>query len=301
MVRIFLLLIVLSSFASGLKAQKWKQYRHELNFAAGYTWFLGDLGGRDAIGTNSIVDLDIKSTRFVVTGAYRFKILEEFAVRTNLSWGMLYGHDKYTKEPFRQNRNLHFRSFITELNVVLEYFPFKDYFLSRSSFRGLNGKKKSKFAPYIFVGFGGIYFNPKAQINGSGKWHALQPLGTEGQGQEGMPAKYSRFTYNIPYGIGGRYNFDPQFSVGIEGGLRKSFSDYIDDVSTVYYDPALLGDPIAAELSDPSLSVEEGGFGSFATAPGQQRGEEANKDNYLFVQLTFTYRFFTRGYHRPKF
>ncbi len=42
----------------------------------------------------------------------------------------------------------------------------------------------------------------------------------------------------------------PFFNLAIEGGFRKTFTDYIDDVSTVHVDPAAFTDPIAAALSD---------------------------------------------------
>ena len=51
---ILLLIPVLSS------AQKWKRNRVEYSFGIGATNFLGDLGGRDQVGTNELWILNIE-------------------------------------------------------------------------------------------------------------------------------------------------------------------------------------------------------------------------------------------------
>ena len=67
---------------------------------------------------------------------------------------------------------------------------------------------------------------------------------------------------------------------------RFTFTDYIDDVSTVYYDPSVLAtevSPQAAYYSNPEL----GNLWSRVTAPGQQRGDPTDRDGYMFLMASF--------------
>jgi len=147
------------------------------------------------------------------------------------------------------------------------------------------------------LGISGFWFNPQGQLNG--KWYNLQPLGTEGQGIIPTRKKYSRIQPAIPYGIGFKYGLDRKWSVGLEFGVRKTFTDYIDDVSTTYFDKELIreqyGD-IAAQLSDPS-SGEHPQW----TASGQQRGDAKDKDAYMYMTINVVYKLKQNRRGLPKF
>ena len=65
--------------------------------------------------------------------------------------------------------------------------------------------------------------------------------------------------------------------------MHKTFTDYLDDVSTTYY---LNGRSIkptdhAGIMSDPTLNHD----------PGMQRGNSKNNDWYAFFGLSITYKF----------
>ena len=64
------------------------------------------------------------------------------------------------------------------------------------------------------------------------EWLDLQPLGTEGQYSSQYPEKdpYQLIQFAIPVGIGFKVSLSEKFSMAIEYGLRKTFTDYIDDV-----------------------------------------------------------------------
>ncbi len=83
---------------------------------------------------------------------------------------------------------------------------------------------------YFFAGVGGFYFDPRAQFNNT--WVQLQPLGTEGQGLPGGAEEYKNIQLCIPMGVGLRRAFTKQWSGGLELQYTKTFTDYIDDVST---------------------------------------------------------------------
>jgi len=84
--------------------------------------------------------------------------------------------------------------------------------------------------------------------------------------------------------LGVRLRTGPNTNLAIEGGYRKTFTDYLDDVSTVNPGPAAFTDPIAAALSDrrPELGVP-------ALAPGTQRGDPSKKDGYFLLNVKIEY------------
>ncbi len=280
------------------RSTRWKRTRYEIVYGVGGTNFLGELGGADQIGTDYVKDLEIMMTRPVGQLGIRYKILENLALKGAFSVGMLKGDDKTTTEIHRNNRNLHFRSMIYELDAQLEYSIIREKEGHRYRLRKVRGLKGYLTNTYFFVGLGGFYFNPKAQAS-DGKWYALQPLGTEGQGIVETRQPYSRFQMAIPYGIGFKYGLNRKWTIGLEYGMRKTFTDYMDDVSSTYYDNDLFEDPIAAELADPSLSRQEGNYRW--TGPNQQRGDSKDKDAYMFLFISATYKLKTGRNGMPKF
>ncbi len=196
---------------------------------------------------------------------------------------MLKGDDALTDELIRESRNLHFKSIIIEYQqrieaIVLANEKFGNrYSLARHSKRMRNHNEQL----YLFAGIGVAYYNPKAMYNGT--WTKLRPLRTEGQGLDGGPAEYLPVTATIPMGIGFRWGLNRMWRMGIEATYVKTFSDYIDDVSGVYYDPSILASEVGAEaayLSNPSQE----NMNWFA--PGQQRGDK-QKDAYFYLNITF--------------
>ena len=304
---ILLLIILLPMFS---KAQRWKRMRYEIVAAAGTTNFLGELGGANQIGTNYYRDLELATTRYVINLGMRYKLSQSTAVKVGFSYGRLRGDDKYTQEPYRNNRNLMFKSPLVEVAAQYEFSWMKETIGSRYKVRRVRGRgrKGSDIYVYGFFGIAGYYFNPKAQYNG--KWTALAPLNTEGQTLVATRKDYSRFQFAIPLGIGIKYSLNKTSSIGLEYGIRKVFTDYIDDVSTVYYDKTELaqnfGDA-SAVMSDRALTGTgtnggaPGPFGGCQTCSGQQRGDPRDLDHYMFFLITYNYKLKTTRKGLPKF
>ena len=110
-------------------------------------------------------------------------------------------------------------------------------------------------------------------------------------------------------GIGVKDAISKEFAIGIEVGIRKTFTDYIDDVSGVYYDNAALraarGD-MAADLADPSLLNYPESLGgtsvtAYQTNPGEVRGHSKHKDAYMFINITASYKIPAKRRTRSKF
>ena len=302
--RILLLLVLICGLGtSPLSAQYfrnsnyWKTHRQEISVGMGISNFLGELGGRNQIGSPFIWDLELSQTKPAVSIGHRYYTFEKQAIRTTLTYGILAGNDNLTSEVFRQNRNLNFKSDIFELSLVYEIHFFTEQLGHVYDLRGVKGEKASRVGLYIFGGVGGFYFQPKSLLNGT--YVDLQPLGTEGQGLPGGPEEYKTMQVCIPMGVGLRKALSKQWSAGLELQYTKTFTDYIDDVSGIYYDNQTLADErgdLAAYLADPGLDKIPG-----QTNTGAQRGDDTDLDAYLFLKAQFHYKLYkykTQGGHK---
>jgi hypothetical protein len=292
---ILLIILIASEYSYGQRRRK-KRVTHieEISISTVLTNFLGELGGANDIGTNGIKDFNFRAIRPGINIAYLYGLSNAFYIKTNLTYAFLSGDDKYTEEPCRNNRNLHFRSPIVELSSQLEYSIIRQKQGHRYNLRkrGVFGLKNVKTTSYIFAGFGMFYFNPKAKDlseGGDGKWHSLRPLCTEGQGLVETREKYSPLQICIPLGIGVKFALDKRWSVGLEYGVRKTFTDYIDDVSITYFDKNELlkqkGD-LSVYFANPAKNT----LSPNVTAPGQQRGDPRDKDSYMFGIISIYYK-----------
>jgi Domain of unknown function (DUF6089) len=205
-----------------------------------------------------------------------YNISNHFIARTGLLVGKITGNDKTnTTAKGVEFRNLNFSSLITELQLGFEYNLFD---LSERS-----------LSPYIFGSIAVFNFNPYTKDSG-GRKTFLQPLGTEGQGLPQYPnrQKYKTTQFSIPFGGGVKLAVSDKLQIGVEVGLRKTFTDYLDDVSTAYADEAALlagRGPKAVELA---YRGDEVGGPSYP-ADGSQRGGEKFKDWYYFTGIKISY------------
>lgn len=312
-INLTLLLIVLATTA---EAQRWKRYRHEAWGGLGATNFLGELGGGATEAKDFILDFDGKATRWVVMGGYRYKLNEVVSLRGNLGYARLYGSDEFSGDHIRRSRNLKFRSPLVEMTGLAELYFIREKASKRYRVRGIRGALGSGMSAYVCAGIGGMFFNPRGEYNG--KWYSLQPLRTEGQGLPGGPKKkYSRINANIPFGIGLKYTINRNMSLSFEYCFRYTFTDYMDDVSTSYYDPNAIRDAAGGQkgeaayyFSNPAIEVDApdgtkwttGGQDPWATEPlPQVRGDKTTNDTYMFAIIGLNYKFTSRKANRPKF
>lgn len=187
-------------------------------------------------------------------------------LRSEFSWVTLSGRDAESNDGGKNVRNLSFTSNNFEFNVtgIVNLMEHRGRFYQRPNYN-----------LYGFLGVGGMYFNPKAEL--IGRKHALQPLMTEG-------VSYSRLTFVLPFGVGAKTKLTPFINLALEAGWRKTFTDYIDDVSTVHIDNASIADPIARQLADrrPEIDLP-------VKAAGSKRGDPSNKDGYMLLALKVEY------------
>jgi len=267
----------------------WSLNKKELQIGFGATQFNGDLGGSYTVGKDySVKDIDWPSTGYAGWLGYRQRFHPYFATTTSLCVFNLKGDDKYSQEPIRNSRDLHFRSLNIEVQQRLEFiFYSTERFGSRFNLPGTKHRTNRNEQYYVFGGLGVCYFNPQAQFK-DGTWMNLRPMKTEGQAKA-----YSPLTLTVPFGFGFRVGVGRTWRVGAEIAYVKTFSDYMDDVSTVYADPASFSTGAAAYFSNPAI-------GNPGFAPGYQRGDSKHKDAYYHLNLIVTRNLTFKDYGRQR-
>lgn len=293
----FLVLLILSEFSYSqnkfrFSSRSFRNERHRIFLSVGATNFLGDLGGANQIGSPpfNLRDFDVQAIKPAFQLGYEYRMSRIFSSRTAFTYAWLSGNDAYTTEPFRQNRNLNFRTPVYELSSVIQIVwevqrKGHQYYL-----RGVKGWRNYRYASYIYAGLALNYFNSKGKYGD--QWYSLRPLCTEGQGMVASRKKYSPVQFTLPVGIGMKVRVSRFIEIGIEYNLRIGFSDYIDDVSTTYFDENALYQAkgqIAVDLANPALDSNPGDPLYNATRPGQQRGDPKDKDSYMAVMVSLYY------------
>ena len=260
MKRLNLLTVVLLLITFFAEAQSFYALRRERDLIAtvglNTSTYYGDL--KD--------DKDILDVKPSLSLGLMYYLYPRIAARAEFSWVTLSGKDQDSNDEGKIQRNLSFTSGNYEFNVagVVDLLP-----------RGRRFYQRPTFNVYGFGGVGALYFNPKAVKDGTK--YPLQPLKTEG-------VDYNRVTMVLPFGLGMRFKPSPFFNIAIEAGWRKTFTDYIDDVSTKYLDNASFTDPVAQQLADRRPEI-----GLPLLEAGRKRGEPSNDDAYMLVSARVEY------------
>ncbi len=239
----------------------------EVGIFIGSSYYVGDLNPSGHFN---------RFTRPAGGGLLRLNFNSRYSVKAIASFGGIEGDDSYSDKAEYRNRNLSFKSNLMEFAVEGE-FNFLPY---------ITGNKRSAhISPYIFAGLAVYHFEPKAYYYS--RWYSLQPLSTEGQGTTfSNDKRYSLTQFSIPFGVGLKINVSKHVGLNFEWGLRRTFTDYLDDVSGKYADVNLLASekgPEAAGLSDRSLTSD-------GNNTGRQRGNSLTNDWYSFAGVLLTYR-----------
>ena len=238
----------------------------ELGAFGGFSSYAGDLSPSELSPY-----LQTLRPAFGVFG--RSNIHPNFSLRFGFNRLQLFGDDKFNNF---EDRNLKFETSLNELYLTGEV-----NILNISLFRDRIG-----LIPYAYGGGSFFSFNPTAMAP-SGQRVDLQPLGTEGQGQPGYEAPYDLNNWALIVGGGMKILINEQWTIGIELGPRRTFTDYLDDISgqqLVYGDVLQNGD-LAAFLSNPLLDPEKTPLDY-----NYKRGGE-NIDWYLTGGITLSYAF----------
>jgi len=243
----------------------------DLGIRLGASNYLGDIGGKDKTRRDFILDMKLRQTSLVGGAFLRYKLDKRWSLNAQINYGRIRGDDAFSTNEGRMWRNLRFKNNIIELSGRGEY-----YFYTDADF-GNTGKYNTELKAFFHAGFTGFYHNPKGSLNGS-TWTALRPLQTEG-------VKYSRIGFGIPLGLGLVFTVKRDHRIGLDFSWSTTFTDYLDDISTAYYDPVNMSSN-AANLANQSIAPEEQIYNYM---PGEKRGDPTHNDTYMFTTLTYSY------------
>jgi hypothetical protein len=272
------------SATSFAQSQTWLKH---WGVGLGTSHYLGDIGGSEGWGRNSPFDAQFRGTRISVAGWSDRMLGSGFRWRTSFQVAQLRGDDAWTSNPARRARNLHFRNTTAEVasRLVLQVYTGK-----RTDTRG------PQWGLFVSTGVGVFYHSPHSRIRTGGGdenlpiWYALRPLRTEGQERAYAPVALS-----WPIGVGAHWPLEGGYRVGVELVWRFTSTDYLDDVSGLYANPATM-DPLGAVLASQAneVSVAEAGpaGGSVAnhqySVSGTARGNPDRKDGFATLQITLS-------------
>jgi len=176
---------------------------------------------------------DILQSRPAVSVFHRTNLSDFVSFRVGATAGKLVGSDaKGAVDVFGEQRSASFNIFLFEASGVIEY-HFLDWRTERSSVR---------WTPYVFGGVGIFAMS----------------------GHQNKPEEYSNVQPALPFGLGFKYILNPKWYIGIEGGARKTFFDYLDNVSD----------------GNPSIK-------------NYQYGNTNDTDLYYYLGFTINYSFYT--------
>jgi hypothetical protein len=295
---IFVLFIILSF----CQAQ-----RSEMGALAGASFYFGDLN-----------NIPFRNAKFAGGLVYRYNFTPRIALKTSALFGKLAASDE-TNHSLRKIKDSNGKPLFDANGNQLYFWDYKERKLAFTSpvseisaqleinfFNLYNIGHKNQISPYLFGGIAFFSFNPQGQYavlqdDATIRYETydLQPMGTEGQGrviidedgnEKQMPNKYSLTGFAIPFGIGFKANIGRYVCVGAEWGLRYTFTKYLDDVGSSYWNPTTDKDyknidseskRIVEYFSDPAETKH---------TYGAQRCSTNKNDWYSFAGIIITIR-----------
>jgi len=255
-INLLLLLLALSFLA---------QSQVQLGLFGGISNYVGDMTEKAYINSNGA---------FGITGSYQ--VSSRINLRAGFTFAKVNGADSLIAQEDVRLRNLSFQSNISEFSFVGEFNTFN--------------MEYKRWSPYVFAGLALYHFNPYTYDQQNNKVD-LKPLRTEGEGLPGYAKDYSLTQLALPFGGGIKYNISDNVRIALEVGIRKLFTDYVDDVSGNYADPNDLLTNVGQQSVDLSYREDELVNGSPGYPPkGETRGSPKFKDYYYLtgLHLTFT-------------
>ncbi len=286
--KIVLLIFSIVSFCNYLLAQEDKLInvygRSEITAELGANNFLGDLGGNIGKGGPFLKDFTFKTIKPLAGFSYAYYPQNWYQLKIGFNFSSVTGADSLISATgdlarWRIYRNLSFKSSIFEAYAVGQFYPLT-FFTPGYGMRRLN--------PFIEAGIGVFHFNPQSQLNG--EWINLQPLHLEGEGfteyADRKPYKLTQLY--LPVSAGFKYYLNNRFSAS--GGItfRKTFTDYIDDISTTYIDPSLFDKYLSADQALLAKQLYSRSLRPDKVKPGIVKANSSNKDTYVTIFVSIS-------------
>jgi len=183
-----------------------------------------------------------------------------------------------TKLSWRPERGLNFTSKINDFSLVAE-FNFLEYY---------TGNPKKNVSPYIFGGISVFQYTVFANVGD--RLVDLSDYATEGpepadaKWYDKMFGKTSPVGISIPFGMGVKFSVSRHMAATVEWRMQKTFTDYLDDVATVYPEQHATYTDENGEVYD--LTDPTGNY-----LAGQQRGNSTFNDWFGMARVSLTWKF----------
>jgi Domain of unknown function (DUF6089) len=265
-----LVLFIFSGLHVSLVAQTSRKNKsHELGFNFGGGYYIGEINPHyEGIFQQSKLSFGMSYKRFFT---------KRWGVRASAMYGNTEAWDKNSSDPLQQYRNLNFRNRFYEFGLMGEI-NFFDYQMN----------SKEWITPYMFGGMAYYMMNPEGFYQGG--WIPLQTMYTEAQTTANQ---YKLNGISLPFGVGLKLNVLGALGFSFEWSMRKTWTDYFDDVSGIYPDKQLQMaqyGPLSAGLSDPSSQGQISLGNGVSTNSNIQRGDPSNNDHYGFFLVSLMIR-----------
>ena len=238
----------------------------EIGPHVGLSYYMGDLNPT----------LPFAMSQLQYGGLVRFNYNNRWTFRFDYSRDIVTADD--TKLNWRPERGLNFTSIINDFSVVAE-FNFLEYY---------TGNPKKNVSPYIFGGISVFQYTPYTEVGGQlinlRNYNTEAPLGNDAKWYEQFFAKSMPVALSIPFGFGVKMSLSRHMAATIEWRMQKTFTDYLDDVGTVYPEQHAIytaDDGTTYDLTDPT--------GKYIA--GQQRGNAAFNDWFGMARVSLTWKF----------
>lgn len=254
-------------------------FSYEVSAGAGGMNCITDVGGSSASKYFYVNEMRLKNTKPCFTFGAAVIYQNLLGIRLEGTWGGVQSADAdingtSVNARSKMIRNLSFRSKVSEISLLAEFHPlllfnFKNY--------------PPRWSPYIMAGVGMFSFNPQAYLHG--KYVDLAPLRTEGQGflEYERSEPYATSQFNVPLGIGLRYELSDIINLRVEFSHRILFTDYLDDVhSAGYVDAEIFGKYLAV---DDAINAQQLYNRSLDGLLPARRGNPGNNDTYMSMSF----------------
>ncbi len=272
-VAVVIMSVALVISGNALHAQNSVVQEGEFGIGIGAGHYFGDLNTRARLNRAKIA----------ASIFFRKNLGNYIAVRIGASFAQLGYSDQYNSyNPVMYSRNLSFNTKVWELTLQGDF----------NFFHFMPGDPQYSFTPYITLGAGVFSYDPYAYLKGEKIILRTLPIGTEGQGSSLYPNRkqYSSMAICIPFGAGIKYSFSEKVNIGFEVLHRFTNTDYLDDVSTTYVDPAVFPLNYDGSISNAQLLSDRSyELGNPVGKPGRARGMSRQKDQFVTAMIHLTF------------
>ena len=208
-------------------------------------------------------------------GVLRFNYNNRWTFRFDYSRATVTASDE--EIGWRPERGLNFTTLINDFSLMAE-FNFLEYY---------TGNPKRNVSPYIFGGISVFQYTPFAEYGGTKvnlREYTTEITPEDIKWYKSIFGRSMPIGISVPFGFGVKLSVSRHMAATVEWRMQKTFTDYLDDVGTVYpetHASFTAEDGVTYDLSDPT--------GNYL--PGQQRGNASFNDWFGMARLSLTWKF----------